>query len=302
MSGFQTDALGYRNPPHLLDSSSKIDVLLVGDSFTWGTEALTIADYLRENLSPQIIYSVGIPGDGIPQWRYHYQDFVEALPSHQAPEMVILNFYSGNDLSDTFWFFTVEATQAKNPAIAYFTYYTYRGLLPKATAGIKMPKLPEFIFLMNSSFQGMNRSNVTHPKEDGSTIFSQPFTVDREPYPEEFTSEIFEQIQLSVETIQTINPNTQIVLSYIPTSAAIYGHLIPRCQVCEEDVQRQKMNSQILRTYAATLGIHYVDVTPVLQTAGQTTLLWSISSHFSPEGYQLYASFLAEQIKPLFAK
>ena len=40
------DSLGYRNPEKYLEQQEKVDVLLVGDSFVWGTEEKTMADYL----------------------------------------------------------------------------------------------------------------------------------------------------------------------------------------------------------------------------------------------------------------
>jgi len=72
---YQLDSLGYRNPPGYLAKCGHVDVLLLGDSFIFGTEDETVADLLRRGLAPLTVYSLGIGGDGIPQWRYHFRRF-----------------------------------------------------------------------------------------------------------------------------------------------------------------------------------------------------------------------------------
>ena len=100
--GIVTDEYGYRNPSGYQIEGEPVDLLLIGDSFTWGTADTTVADFMREEWPEQTYYSAGIFGNSISQWSYHYEDYVERIGG--SPDVVVFNFYSGNDLSDTEFF------------------------------------------------------------------------------------------------------------------------------------------------------------------------------------------------------
>lgn len=121
----------------------------------------------------------------------------------------------------------------------------------------------------------------------------------REPYPGQLTDEILNQLTIVAKSIRKMSPDTEIVLSYIPTSSGIYGDSMTDCPDRQNDITLQEENSQILEAYAAEQDIHYVDVTPGLREAAETEIVWSPIDHFSPLGYQIYASLLAEAIEPL---
>jgi hypothetical protein len=151
------DSLGYRNPQRLLEENPEIDVLLLGDSFVWGTEDRTISEYLREFLNPLTVYSSAVSGSGIPQWRYHYQRFIDSKITSTPPDVVVLNFYSGNDLDDTITFLALDERYYES-AKYYFIYNRHQYLLATANRPFGLPKLPEIIFISSSIIYQMQAS------------------------------------------------------------------------------------------------------------------------------------------------
>ena len=297
----QADSLGYRNPPGYLAQRSGIDVVLVGDSFIWGTEETTIADHLREVVAPMSVYSVGMAGDGISQWRYHYQRFVQG--SNTSPRIVALNFYSGNDITDTRLFLGLQSRRDPINAAEYYAYLNYQFLVPSPGRTLPLPKPPELLFLANYTFDiFQNRNLQSQESQPSLQIAGQPVLAcahHREPYPEQFGPDIFAEIQRTVQTIQTLTPDAKILLSYIPTSGGLYGDLMTACPDYANDIPRQQAASQILAQYADQLGIYYFDATPQLRQYAKTSVVWSQIDHFSPLGYRLYAELLAEAIQSL---
>lgn len=291
------DSLGYRNPGNYLEAQESIDVLLLGDSFIWGTEERTVADYLRENI-PLRVYSAGMAGSGIPQWQYHYQRVVDSESGVAPPEVVVLNYYSGNDITDTQVYSGLKAAKGSVDSADYFTYINYQFLAPSPDRGISIPKPPEVFFLSNMLLYGL-KAGGNEAEELSLDINGESVPIclhHREPAPELLDTAILTEISMVVNKILDVNPHTQIILSYIPTSAGIYGELMSACPDYADDLARRTTNSQLLAEHAASIDIHYVDFTPQLRAHMQIANIWSEIDHFSPEGYRVYAQLLGEAV------
>ncbi len=123
-------------------------MVLLGDSFVWGTESATIADFLREEMAPYSVYSLGMGGEGIPHWRHHLDRFLSSTSYERPPKMVILNFYSGNDVTDTTLYLGLRGADGVVDSREYFAYLQHSYLVPlRARWTPYVPKLPEFFFL-----------------------------------------------------------------------------------------------------------------------------------------------------------
>lgn len=286
------DALGYRNPANYLDQNKKLDVLLLGDSFVWGTEQRTIADYLRETLSPFAVYSGGMPGEGIPQWRYHYARIVSI--TGVKPGVVVLNYYSGNDLDNTQRFLAILRDDGFVDSKVYFG-YTDEANAPQESGFSRVFALSELRHLAQIAF-------AVSPDKDGQKAaldgVSGPydFYIRREEDPALLDDAVAGQIAMTVDEIRTTNVDTIIVLSYIPTSAALYGGNITNCPDCASDIETQKALSLRLKAAADKAGINYLDSTSALQAQAKTKALWR-GAHFSAEGYQAYSELLAQEMQ-----
>jgi hypothetical protein len=296
----KADTLGYRNPQHYLEQQEQIDVLLFGDSFIWGSDEMTIADHLRDMLDPSSVYSMGMAGSGIPQWRYHYERFISTKTSTLAPSVVVMNYYSGNDITDTQLFMGLEKKFGYVDSKDYFAYIKYQFLIASGDRKISLPKLPESVFLVNFiANSGKYRNSAQSSDHEVGQI---PACLKHHEHdPGMLDAQVLDQIDKSVKTIREIYPDTHIILSYIPTSSGIYGDQMPGCPDLGMDIERQMESSIILASYAREADIHYLDATPVLREYNQDTPVWSENDHFSAAGYEIYAQQLADLIKVLYA-
>ncbi len=282
-----TDELGYRNPRgYLKQVDKKIDVLLLGDSFTWGTEDKVIAEYLREILSKVTVYSLGMGGEGIPQWRYHFERFVSETGIF--PKLVVFNFYPGNDIADTRRFLQVKKKFGKMNSFIYF-----QGGVPPSRLKI-FYQVPEVVSLAKSLLLKKKLSKLT-------TIKGLPGQYDirfweREPMLEEINDEVLEQIKNNIEMIRRLSPDTKLLFSYLPCASDLYGDRTEPAAKYAEDIKRQKVNSEYLKKYAEKQNMTFFDSVESLRVQALDKMIW-VQAHFNQEGYRIYSEMLAEEIK-----
>ncbi len=93
---FQSDENGYISNNNDFNKGEEVDILVIGDSFTY-----ELVKNLRTKLSNQIsIYNIGFAGQGIYHWKYQYKRFLK-INNLKKPELVLINYYEGNDLLET---------------------------------------------------------------------------------------------------------------------------------------------------------------------------------------------------------
>lgn len=87
---------GFRSIEFKNHTSAKKKVLLLGDSFTWGHSAYDITNSFADILLSRgyAVYNTGISGADPAQYLAIAQKYIPLL----RPDMVIVNFYSGNDV------------------------------------------------------------------------------------------------------------------------------------------------------------------------------------------------------------
>ena len=297
--GITTDEYGYRNPTGYQMPGEPVDILLIGDSFTWGTADTTIADFMRAEWSGQTVYSAGVFGNSISQWSHHYADYVERIGG--SPEVVVFNLYSGNDLSDTQFFARIQGFGRAEPAITYFTFYNFPFLVPAEPGGFAIPKLPELASITMSLLAGGDQLAAEPIRLETDYAVDEAWPISHEPLTEEFTPEILAELDLVIDEVRATSPDTTVIVSYIPTITGVYGALLTDCEWCDFDIEQQARNSMLLAEHLAGSGAHFVDVTPTLQTAAQSTPMWAPDGHFSEAGYGIYAVALGKAVAEIQA-
>ena len=289
------DELGYPNPPGYLKSSSGADVLILGDSFI---EVGSIPHYLRQFLAPVTVYAAAISGSGPPRWRLHFQHYLESSLVLKPPKVVVLNFYSGNDISDT-------VTQNNAPGLSLAE-------LNAASPAWPTRRFSFFQELLSIVQKTVFRGISAWQFPAGKPYFSEP------DLSEEFYARGLQETLLTmsgmVEDIRKAAPSAKILLSYQATAVAIYG-IDPRCNAymaehfdqfgdhlreCEVASAKQLEISKILGEWAQDHGVHYVDPTPELQQKSRTTNLFlENDTHLNPDGCRIYAEAIARRITEL---
>ena len=287
------DELGYRNPLGYLDEADKIDVLLIGDSFTWGTTEETMADILRDMQPETNFYSIGMPGNGITQWRYHYERFMTEAPVNAAPDIVILNFFSGNDVNDTHLAVGLLEKEGELRSSDYNAFINYQYLAPSSRRPFQLPKPPEMFFIA-SYFLAAGSASSQDVAPNGAN--EHPLTdtnLFEESDPALLDAAVLLEIERAVQTIRDYNADTTIILSYIAPASVLYADILKSCGYCADDVNRQLQNSETLARLASELGILFHDPTSAMAEGAQTQLLWAENAHYSQAGYSLFSAQLA---------
>ncbi|MGD8976644.1 MAG: hypothetical protein PVG91_03505 [Gammaproteobacteria bacterium] len=93
-----TDDMGFCNPPAASYDRVPIDVIAIGDSFTWchTVPPATSWPAVLSGLSGRSVYNLGTPAIGL----YEYLVILRRFGLSRQPQVVVMNVYEGNDLRD----------------------------------------------------------------------------------------------------------------------------------------------------------------------------------------------------------
>ena len=107
----QLDANGFCNPPENSYDVPEIDIIVVGDSFTWcfGLNPQATWGTQLAALTGLTSYIIGRGNTG----PYEYLQILKRFGLPKRPKFVVFNIYEGNDLRDSVWYHKyVKATAA----------------------------------------------------------------------------------------------------------------------------------------------------------------------------------------------
>lgn len=92
------DERGFCNPPRGNPAQSDVDIVAIGDSFTWCTNVHPIDTWAARlgSLLGKSVDNLGRPRTGL----YEYIQIFKTFGLKEHPKLVVLNIYEGNDLRD----------------------------------------------------------------------------------------------------------------------------------------------------------------------------------------------------------
>ncbi len=98
------DEAGFCNPPENPYNLPTIDIITIGDSFTWCPTIESKDTWTSElsQLTNLSTYNLGLSGIGL----YEYLQILEKFGLQKSPKIVVKNIYEGNDLRDALKFQT----------------------------------------------------------------------------------------------------------------------------------------------------------------------------------------------------
>jgi hypothetical protein len=299
---YQRDEHGFRNSSPWPED---VDLVVIGDSFT---AAETIQHPYWEGLAERELI-LGLPGSGIAEQSRLLNAF--GLPRY--PETVILGFFGGNDMMDT-WRFEEAVSQGE----------TLYSLANKDRKIWEYSVLFQILMLLrpNPSTSG----DCPYPVEDsnGTPLAFYPAFLEFAATPKEdfATTEIY---ALSQETIINLNSaieeaGAEFIFLYIPHKAEVYWPLLsPQDQDSiaasldfSSDVPRNResltsnMDAQrtLLGELATQEGFTFLDLTPIFREAAANgaSLYFYGDTHWNQAGHDLaretIAAFLEENKAP----
>ena len=285
------DEIGFRNPIGTYTASATADVIILGDSFTYGFGSRrSWPDHLR-NKSGLTVLNLAQTGGSVPRWIGAFRRYGVA----RTPAVVIaatwdaLNF-TGLESSDH-----VHDSQRQIEQMM--------GVVSEAQGDNPFQRIVDY----SLSFSVLNRAVISTATnraagqgqvmglslDDGTEV--RLWTNRRPDYADSTRWELYEQRLIELNSLAEAN-GSSLILVYFTTASVIYApyEVIPTGAVLA-DVDNNRKISERLRSTAAAHGIWYLDTTPGLQDlAGHSPLLYSWDGHFTQEGYDAIADGIYE--------
>jgi len=281
------DEMGFRNRPGLYSENDTLDVLFLGDSFTRGTSRVTIAEHFSK-LAGLTAYSLGDLGGAPQQWLMAFERF----GTQKNPNLIIVNFYEGNDLSDAMCLQGVMDRAA--PLDQYYGRLNRRSdrwVRGSAIASLFQGTLQAQAEAMPEAHLTIGASQVQIPLEHRSPDLDAH---------DQVADELSGGLTIVASTLEQLRSQTsaQLCLSYIPSAATVYADQAERIagtddpEAWAKSVQHQRNLSGVLSRIARAHNLTYVDVTPDLRRLARQERLYGDAGHFNQLGYKRYAELL----------
>ena len=300
---YTRDAHGFRNPEPWRD---EVNVVVIGDSFT---AAESIVDPFWKNLSDSMLV-LGLPGSGTLEQKLLYEHFAQP----RSPEIVILAFFGGNDLTDNLTFYDLQnedlsfadkSHQNRNPfeyLVSFHLALFIRDAITQSntqtchypiTAQTQPPSTLAFFDRMVSLLT-INEDNLNQ---------SEMFSITRDTI---------------VDMDQSVKlAGRHFILMYIPQKAEVYWQYLTEQDKQsiieslpanplgnEESVTRDSINANLLaqrhllQDLATENDILFLDLTPFLEdnvASGQSPYFFA-DTHWNQIGHDLVGQVLRDFI------
>jgi hypothetical protein len=307
----QTDEAGFCNPRGSYAERESIDVIAIGDSFTFchGVEATDAWPYVLGERAGLSSYNLGRGGSGL----YEYLQLLKHFGLAKRPRVVVMNVYAGNDLRDAAYYAeyrdalvaTGEPPRDElQPAVPWLTHgavgrhsYAFNFLGAFVTRAAARSRDPD------------GRSGIdfryTLELEDGPV----PFNVENRDRDEVVFARRLADRQVSLElwepALRTFvelarDHGFTPVVAYTPSAHAAHGD---RTRFHDGSLEPElaafgAAQRAFLAAKAAELGYVFHDLTPDLRAAAarstSNALLYDPESvHLTPDGNAVVAESLA---------
>jgi hypothetical protein len=311
----RSDEAGFCNPPGSYADRESIDVIAIGDSFTFchGVEATDAWPYVLGERAGLSSYNLGRGGSG----PYEYLQLLKHFGLAKRPRVVVMNIYAGNDLRDAAYYAdyreALVATGEPPPD-------ELEPLLPAMTHGplgrqsYALNFLGAFVTRAAARSRDPDRRSdidfrYTLELEDGAL----PFNVDNRDRDEVVFARRLAEGRVSLELWEpALRAFVELarahgftpVVAYTPSAHDAYGERTRFADGGLEPVLAAFGAAQrtFLAEKAHDLGYIFHDLTPDLRRAAarssSSTLLYDPESvHLTPAGNEVVATSLARLLE-----
>ena len=312
-----TDEIGFCNPSGFYSHVSTIDVITIGDSYTW-CNAVRPEDTWTKRFSDASglsTYNLGKGGIGL----YEYLQILKGFGLQKSPRFVILNVYEGNDLRD---------------AIRYQQYKDYNieqnGNSPYSSCSQGITELTDkpfrcYSYSFNLVVAGIKNTlaYISSPSTRGIDFRyrlvlrgkSIPFNLENSDLDEVVHARLLFQkaIGFNVFTealkmfVRLAREHDFIpIVLYTPTANTVYAANVVFNDPALTSIMRLFSNSQreFFRMKGKELGYFFIDLTPSLQSVAsssnfQNLLYYRTNLHLTKYAHEIIAKTLSEEMQNL---
>lgn len=313
------DEIGFCNPPGTYDQTSAIDLITLGDSFTWCNSVDPDQTWTAQlaNLARVSAYNLGRGGVGL----YEYLQILKGYGVRKKPRFVILAVYEGNDLRDAIRHHShrektreLERTQQDSAAMqgGFLTRHSYVVNLLLAAAkhfgsGPAASKSEEeeidfeeeeIDFRYHLAFPGGVEIPFNHDNGDRDEVGYA-----KSLYAKDIDLQVFEE---ALNTFVELSRQYGFVpiVAYIPSAHTAYAKSVvysdPELKVLMPWFSREQR--KFFAQQGQELGYAFIDMTPPLQTAaadhGPKDLLYYRGNvHLTHHGHKVVAETLGKVLQ-----
>lgn len=310
------DAWGFRNPERL----TKADILAVGDSMTYGFGAPMRASWPAQlaEMTGQSVYNMSVGGYGPLQ----YLHLIETQGLSLDPKIVIVGFYLGNDLPNTYDLMTSTADRPDYGDPKDVHSVDWRRLLRYDSDGRRLGRLRSFLARHSLLYRMITQSPLldfwrrdrlrVHPQGAAYIQNLGTYSSYLTPGPvfvatslaDSRVADVFAATEKALRSIAGTakKPGVETLLLLIPSKESVLSEQAeahsegPLSHIYLAMLQSEENLKDRLSALATSLDLVPVDPLPALRLAAGTGLeLYSFhDGHPNAEGYRVIAELLTE--------
>jgi len=305
-----SDDIGFCNASGLYDAAPTIDLLTLGDSFTW-CHAVHMADTWAIRLGEstgQPKYNLGKGGIG----PFEYVQILKRFGIPKSPRVVVMNVYEGNDLRDAARY------------LAYRKGCTDETGEKVGEGGWRDTLLGRNSYAFNLVAGGLSRLTSKHvrPRDDEGIDFHYrlvdgdievPFNLDHSDEDEVMDARLLRAGELDLELLTEAlaafaalarEHDFTAVLSYSPSAHTAYREYTVFDDPANKEILTWFSGEQrrYFKRVAGDLDLIFVDLTPHLQAAitsvdPERLLYYPTTMHYTAAAHALVATVLSEALR-----
>lgn len=280
-TGLYINTNGFRNKEFSEIDSTKKKILLIGDSYVWGSSARPIeqcfADLLRKETDYEII-NLGIQAVDPPQYLQLTQKFLPLL----NPDFLLVFFYMGNDLMKQ---------DRTSPMGKPFVYVTNAGVIPSYDGSVYFDSAEKsYQYFVNEKYFLKKPANALEKIISKSCILSKLYSI-RFRLEEKWAYEnVVKDASISKNYLKSIQQTA--VENKVPVKFV----LIPELKEAEMDSQKYADR------YASLLSDPSLKNEWIPLHPKKSLFRDYPDGHLNNEGHRFYADYLKSYLHDFFTK
>lgn len=311
----ETDEIGFCNPRGSYNREPKIDIITIGDSFTW-CNAVSPEDTWTKRLSDLTdlsSYNLGKGNLGL----YEYIQILKRFGINQHPKFVILNVYEGNDIRDAITYLQTKNKDSDENIDSSKSHlvqsllentigrYSYSFNLIRAYIKYLYNKIVRYSFNKDLNF----RYSIVFP--DKSISFNLENTdKDEVFYARQLVAKkvdfnVFNDALESLVKLSKLH-NFIPIVTYTPSAHTAYASYVIFDDPTLKDALKRfsDLQREFFKMEGMEKGYIFIDLTPSLQSAAsssksQNLLYYRTNLHLTRYGHDIIAKTLSESMKNL---
>ncbi len=320
------DSWGYRNK----SVPATADIVAIGDSQTYGMSATANSSWpaTLQKMVGKDVYNLSLGGYGPAQYYYLLENKAFKL----NPSSVIVGFYYGNDLLETYG--TVYGNsywkhfRKPNFRMEQNVYQTQTSIVSENTIGFGVnirawlgnrsvlykiavhSALGDIVRLLEMKVYTRTRQNFAVLVEDSKHNISTAFTPQRRFIALDLNNpRVQEGLRISLELFSKMyelcmKENIHFLVVLIPTKESVFSDYIQNnsvldnSEIIDELIENERRINERVKAYFREHHIPYVDVLNLLKKAvGKEQIYPSDDDHPNKNGYKIIASSVQQHLR-----